>query len=146
MRTAKRCSVVVLFVLACGMTAAQAQQAATSTISTITAEELKAKMASNQPVLVVDVRAPEVFANSSTTVKGSYHFKVRHLKYRSQFPPFKDLPRNGEIVLYCTCPKDEASIAGAQILRESGFTNVRVLQGGWNEWMKAKGPVEPRAK
>ena len=143
MRTAKRCIVLILFVLACGVTAAQAQQ---STVSTITAEELKTKMVSNQPVLVVDVRAPEVFANSTTTVKGSYHFKVRHLKYRSQFPPFKDLPRNGEIVLYCTCPKDEASIAGAQILRESGFTNVRVLQGGWIEWMKAKGPVEPRAK
>ena len=143
MRTAKQCVVVVSFVLALGGTAAHAQQPAVSTIS---AEELKAKMANNQPVLVVDVRAPEVFANSSTTVKGSYHFKVRHLKYRSQFAPFKDLPRNSEIVLYCTCPKDEASIAGAQILRESGFTNVRVLQGGWNEWMKAKGPVEPRAK
>jgi rhodanese-related sulfurtransferase len=143
MRTAKRCIVVVLFLLAFGVIAAQAQQPA---VSTITAEELKAKMASNQPVLVVDVRAPEVFANSSTTVKGSYHFKVRHLKYRSQFAPFKDLPRNSEIVTYCTCPKDEASIAAAQILRESGFTNVRVLQGGWIEWMKAKGPVEPRAK
>ena len=143
MRTAKRCIVVVLLLLAFGVIAAQAQQPA---VSTITAEELKAKMASNQPVLVVDVRAPEVFANSSTTVKGSYHFKVRHLKYRSQFAPFKDLPRNSEIVTYCTCPKDEASIAAAQILRESGFTNVRVLQGGWIEWMKAKGPVEPRAK
>jgi len=143
MRTAKRCIVVVLFLLAFGVIAAQAQQPA---VSTITAEELKAKMASNQPVLVVDVRAPEVFANSSTTVKGSFHFKVRHLKYRSQFAPFKDLPRNSEIVTYCTCPKDEASIAAAQILRESGFTNVRVLQGGWIEWMKAKGPVEPRAK
>ena len=143
MRTTKRCIVFILFVLACGVTAAQAQQ---STVSTITAEELKTKMASNQPVLVVDVRSPEVFASSSTTVKGSYHFKVRHLKYRSQFPPFKDLPRNGEIVTYCTCPKDEAAIQAAQILRESGFTNVRILQGGWNEWIKANGPVEPRAR
>jgi len=143
MRTAKRCIVVVLFLLTFGVLNAQAQQ---PSFSTITAEELKAKMASNQAVLVIDVRAPDVFANSSTTVKGSFHFKVRHLKYRTQFAPFRDLPRNGEIVLYCTCPKDEASIAGAQILRESGFTNVRVLQGGWNEWMKAKGPVEPRAK
>jgi len=143
MRTAKRCIVVVLFVLGLGVTAAYAQQPA---VSTITAEELKAKMASNQPVLVVDVRSPEVFASSTTTVKGSYHFKVRHLKYRSQFPPFKDLPRNGEIVTYCTCPKDEASIQAAQILRESGFKNVRVLQGGWNELMKANGPVEPRAR
>jgi rhodanese-related sulfurtransferase len=143
MRTVKRCIVVVLFVLGLGVTAAYAQQPATSTI---TAAELKAKMASNQPVLVVDVRSPEVFASSSTTVKGSYHFKVRHLKYRSQFPPFKDLPRNGEIVTYCTCPKDEAAIQAAQILRESGFTNVRILQGGWNEWIKANGPVEPRAR
>jgi len=143
MRTAKRCIVVVLFVMAFGVTATRAQQ---SSVSTITADELKSQMASNQSVLVVDVRAPDVFANSSTTVKGSYHFKVRHLKYRTQFAPFRDLPRNSEIVTYCTCPKDEASIAAAQILRESGFTNVRVLQGGWNEWMKAKGPVQPRAK
>jgi rhodanese-related sulfurtransferase len=143
MRTTERCIVVVLFVLACGVAAARAQQ---PPISTITAEELKAEMASNQPVLVVDVRSPEGFANSTTTVKGSYHFKVRKLKYRSQFPPFKDLPRNAEIVTYCACPKDEASAEAAQILRESGFKNVRVLQGGWNEWMKAKGPVEPRAR
>ena len=143
MRTAKRCIVVVLFVLGLSVTAAYAQQPAAGTV---TAEELKAKMASRQPVLVIDVRAPEVFATSTTTVKGSYHFKVRHLKYRSQFPPFKDLPRDAEIVTYCTCPKDEASIAAAQILRESGFKNVRVLQGGWNEWMKANGPVEPRAR
>ena len=143
MRTAKRCIVVVLFVLAFGLTAAQGQQAAVDFISV---EELKAKMARNDPVLVIDVRSADGFANSTTTVKGSYHFKVRHLKYRSQFPPFKDLPRNGEIVTYCTCPKDEASITAAQILRESGFTNVRVLQGGWNEWMKANGPVQPRAR
>jgi rhodanese-related sulfurtransferase len=143
MLIAKRCILVVLFVLALCVMAVEAQQPA---INLITAEELKSKMAKNEPVVIVDVRSPEGFANSTTTVKGSYHFKVRHLKYRSQFPPFKDLPRNGEIVTYCTCPKDEASIAAAQILRESGFTNVRVLQGGWNEWMRAKGPVEPRAR
>ena len=143
MRSAKRCIVVVFFLLTFGVLSAQAQQ---QSVSTITAEELKTKMANNQAVLVVDVRAPDVFANSSTTVKGSYHFKVRHLKYRTQFAPFRDLPRNSEIVTYCTCPKDEASIAAAQILRESGFTNVRVLEGGWNEWMRANGPVQPRAK
>jgi len=143
MRTAKQCIVVVLFVLAFGATAAHGQQPA---VNMITAEELKSKMASKQPVLVVDVRSPEGFANSATTVKGSYHFKLRKLKYRSQFAPFKDLPRNAEIVTYCACPKDEASIAAAQILRESGFTRVRVLQGGWTEWVKANGPVEPRAR
>ena len=142
MLTSKRCIAIILFVLVLGVAAAEAQQA----INMISVEELKTKIAKNQPVLIVDVRSPEGFANSTTTVKGSYHFKVRKLKYRLQYAPFKDIPRNTEIVTYCACPKDEASIAAAQILQESGFTRVRVLQGGWNEWLKANGPVQPRAR
>ena len=115
-------------------------------VNMITAEELKAKMANNQPVTIIDVRSSEGFANSGTTVKGSTHYKLRKLKYRLQFPPFKNLPRDSEIVTYCACPKDESSIAAAQILQSSGFTRVRVLQGGWTEWLKANGPVQPRAK
>jgi rhodanese-related sulfurtransferase len=142
MLTSKRCIAIILFVLVLGVAGAEAQQA----INMISVEELKTKIAKNQPVLIVDVRSPEGFANSTTTVKGSYHFKVRKLKYRLQYAPFKDIPRNTEIVTYCACPKDEASIAAAQILQESGFTRVRVLQGGWNEWLKANGPVQPRAR
>jgi rhodanese-related sulfurtransferase len=135
--------VLVLLVVAVVVTVIQAQQPA---INMITAEELKAKMAKNEPVVVVDVRSSEGFANSGTTVKGSTHFKLRKLKYRLQYPPFKDLPRDREIVTYCACPKDEASIAAAQILQSSGFTRVKVLQGGWTEWLRTGGPVQPRAK
>jgi rhodanese-related sulfurtransferase len=132
-----------LFVLALGVIAVEAQQPA---INMITAEELKSKMAKNEPVVIVDVRSPEGFANSTTTVKGSVHYKLRKLKYRLQYPPFKDLPRDREIVTYCACPKDEASIAAAQVLQSSGFTRVRVLQGGWTEWQRVNGPVQPRAR
>ena len=128
----------VLFVVA-----AQGQQ---QPPNMITAEELKAKMANNQPVTIIDVRSAEGFANSGTTVKGSIHYKLRKLKYRLLYPPFKNLPRDSEIVTYCACPKDESSISAAQILQDSGFTRVRVLQGGWTEWVKANGPVQPRAK
>jgi rhodanese-related sulfurtransferase len=81
-----------------GVGTAQAQQA--PGVSMITAEELKAKMANNESVTVVDVRSAEGFANSGTTVKGSIHFKLRKLKYRLQYPPFKNLPKNSEIVTY----------------------------------------------
>ena len=124
---------------------AQAQQPA-GPVSMITAEELKAKLARNEPVTIIDVRSSEGFARSSTTVKGSVHFNLRKLKSRLRFAPLKDLPRNSEIVTYCACPKDEASIAAAQILQSNGFTRVRVLQGGWHEWMKANGPIQPRTK
>ena len=136
--------VVVLFVIAVGAIATQAQQP--PAIEMITAEELKAKVTSNVPVTIIDVRSSEGFANSNTTVKDSIHFKVRKLKYRLQYPPLKDIPRDREIVTYCACPKDEASIAAAQILQASGFKRVKVLQGGWHEWLRVNGPVQPRAK
>ena len=139
----KRCAALVLFGLFFCTVAVHAQEPA---INTITAEELKVKLAKNEPVLILDVRSSEGFASSTSTVKGSMHFKVRKLKSRLAYTPFNDLPRDREIVTYCACPKDEASIAAAQILQNSGFTRVRVLQGGWTEWLKANGPVQPRTR
>ena len=113
-------------------------------IDTITAEELKAKVAANVPVTIIDVRSSEGFAASRTTIKGAIHFKLRKLKSRVAFAPLKDLPRDREIVTYCACPKDQSSISAAQTLQSAGFSRVRVLQGGWHEWLRAGGPVEPK--
>ena len=142
MRNSKLLSGLVwLIVVLAGAIVAQAQQP-----SMITAEELKTKMANNEQVTVIDVRSSEGFAAATTTVKGSIHFKLRKLKSRLNFAPLKDLPRNREIITYCACPKDQSSIAAAQILQAAGFTRVRVLQGGWHEWLRVNGPVQPRAK
>lgn len=136
---------LVWFVLLLTVAAvAQAQQPVPVTM--ITAEELKVKMANNEKVTVIDVRGSEGFASSATTVKGSLHYKLRRLKNRLNYAPLKNLSRNSEIVTYCACPKDESSISAAQILQAEGFTRVKVLQGGWTEWLRVKGPVQPRAK
>ena len=121
-------------------------QAQTPAVETITAEELKAKLAGNQPIMIIDVRSPQGYASSTTTIKGAIHFKGRKLKSRLKYAPLKDLPKDREIVTYCACPNDESSISAAQVLQANGFKRVRVLQGGWNEWLRAKGPVEPRVK
>ena len=113
-------------------------------IGTITAEELKAKMNNNDPLTVIDVRGAEGYAASKTTIKGAFHFKARRIKSRLKFAPLKDLPKDREIITYCACPADESSITAAQTLQEAGFTRVRVLKGGWIEWLKAKGPVQPK--
>ena len=133
----------VLFVAGLAVVTVQAQ---TPAVETITAEELKAKLAGNQPIMIIDVRSPQGYAASTTTIKGAIHFKVRKLKSRLKYAPLKDLPKDREIVTYCACPNDESSIAAAQVLQASGFKRVRVLQGGWNEWLRAKGPVEPRVR
>ncbi|HKG47633.1 MAG TPA: rhodanese-like domain-containing protein [Pyrinomonadaceae bacterium] len=136
-------SIVALIVTGLTVIAAHAQ---TPAAEMITADELKAKVAGNQPVTIIDVRSSEGYAASSTTIKGAIHFKLRKLKSRLVYPPLKDLPKDREIVTYCACPKDESSIAAAQILQASGFKRVKVLRGGWQEWLRANGPVEPRMK
>jgi rhodanese-related sulfurtransferase len=120
--------------------------AQTPAVEMISADELKAKVTNNHPVTIIDVRSSEGYAAATTTVKGAIHFKLRKLKYRLAYPPLKNIPKDQEIVTYCACPKDQSSIAAAQILQASGFKRVKVLQGGWQEWLRANGPVEPRAK
>jgi len=136
----------ILALVVIGLTAIAAQAQIDPAVQMISAEELKTKVTGNQPIILIDVRSSQGYANSSNTMKGAIHFKLRKLKSRLAFPPLKDLPKDREIVTYCACPNDESSIEAAQILQASGFKRVRVLLGGWQGWLKANGPVEPRTK
>jgi rhodanese-related sulfurtransferase len=113
-------------------------------IGMISVEELKAKLNNNEMVTVIDVRGSEAYAASRTTIKGALHFKLRRLRSRFKFAPLKDLPKDREIVTYCACPRDESSISAAQIFQEAGFKRVKVLRGGWNEWIRNDGQVQPK--
>jgi rhodanese-related sulfurtransferase len=137
-------SFLALIVVGLAAIAAHAQEA--PAVEMISADDLKAKVTSNSPVTIIDVRSSEGYATSPTTVKGSIHFKLRKLRSRLAYPPLKGLPKDREIVTYCACPKDQSSIAAAQILQTAGFKRVKVLQGGWQEWLRVNGPVEPRAR
>jgi rhodanese-related sulfurtransferase len=57
----------------------------------------------------------------------------------------KDLPREGNLVLYCDCPHDEESAGTAYTLKTGGYTNMKVLQGpqAFTEWKNLGYPVEP---
>jgi rhodanese-related sulfurtransferase len=114
-------------------------------IDLITVDELKNKVSAKEQLLILDVRSSESYANSRLKIKGALHFNVRKLKFRLSFPPLKDVPRDRAVVTYCACPSEEASIAAAKVLLDNGFKNVKALKGGWTEWQKANGPVEPRA-
>jgi rhodanese-related sulfurtransferase len=115
-------------------------------IEFITAEELKAKLDKGEPVTIIDVRATSDIASSESKIKGAIHVKLRRLKARLALPPLKDISRDSEVVLYCACPNDEASIRGAEILLESGFKRVHALKGGWVAWKKSKGQTEARPR
>ena len=117
-----------------------------SQIGFISAQELKAKLANNEPVTIVDVRSASSLANGGNKIKGAVYVKLRRLKSRLSFPPLRDVPRTREVVTYCACPNDEASVKAAQTLAEAGFKHVRVLKGGWVDWKRANGQVEPMGR
>lgn len=111
----------------------------------ISADQLKAKLARNEPVTIIDVRDTQSYLNNDR-IKGSIFVKLRRLSYRLSMPPLKNAPRDREVVTYCACPHDEASVRAAQILLAAGFTRVYVLQGGWQMWLKASGQTQPRPR
>ena len=103
-------------------------------------------MAKNEAVTIVDLRAGDAFHQSADKIKGAIHMRARRLRYRLGFAPFKELPRDREIVTYCACSSDEISVRAVQVFREAGFKRVRVLKGGWQAWLKAGGPLELKPK
>ncbi|HSE36517.1 MAG TPA: rhodanese-like domain-containing protein [Blastocatellia bacterium] len=107
----------------------------------IAPEELKAKIANNESVTIVDLRGPTVYAQSDKTMVGAVHTKVRRVVHR-----LREFPRDREVVTYCACPADEAAIIGARSLLANGFKRVRVLKGGWNAWIQAGGQLKPRRR
>lgn len=147
----RRIFILVPIVIVCSMvpaaevtTGTRLAQQSTITPEFISAEQLKNKLAGDA-VTIIDVRNTESYL-SSAKIKGSIYIKLRRLSYRLSLPPFKTLPRDREVVTYCSCAHDEASIRAAQIIKEAGFKRVRVLQGGWQMWLKANGQTEPRPK
>lgn len=116
----------------------------TSQVQFVTADELKAMLAKNKPVTIIDVRATSDLGQSK--IKGAIHVKLRRLQARLALPPLNNIPRNSEVVTYCACPNDEASVRAAQILMDAGFKGVRALKGGWVAWKKTDGQVELRPK
>jgi rhodanese-related sulfurtransferase len=114
-------------------------------IERISVQELKAKIARNEPVTIIDVRG-SASAASDSRIKGAIVVRSRRLGYRLTFPPLKDIPRDSEVVIYCGCADDEASVRAAQTMLAAGFKRVRALKGGWDAWLKAGGQLESKPK
>ena len=53
-----------------------------------------------------------------------------------------EIPRDREVVLYCTCPNEASSAITAVKLRQVGISPVRPLQGGFHSWRQLGFPVE----
>jgi rhodanese-related sulfurtransferase len=111
-------------------------------VRAITADELLERIEHDAAFVLVDALAPMVYAHS-------------HLPGAINVPPAavdgerlaRRIPdRATEIVVYCSNPNCEDSIATGERLEALGYANVRHYAGGKDEWRQRGLPLERAGK
>ena len=92
-------------------------------------QELKSLMeAESDDIVIVDTAAELIFEDER--IPGSVNFPWVH---ELSLPV--TLPRDKTLVIYCACNDHEDSVDMAQKLGLVGYLDVKVLEGGWFEWL-----------
>jgi rhodanese-related sulfurtransferase len=53
-----------------------------------------------------------------------------------------EIPRDRDVILYCTCPNEAASATTAMKLHKLGIERIRPLRGGFDEWKRLGFPLD----
>ncbi|OLC65190.1 MAG: sulfurtransferase [Betaproteobacteria bacterium 13_1_40CM_4_64_4] len=102
----------------------------------ISVDELHRLMDAGMAPLVVDVRSQTARAIEPRHIPGALHLPLQGFEEH-----IKELPRDREIILYCSCPNEASAAQVAKLLMNSGFVRVRPLLGGLEAWIAAGHPV-----
>src|SRR5207248_249002 len=105
-------------------------------ISRITPEELKEKLDAGEELVIVDLRHSMDFEADPETIPGAFRMDAKELREKND-----KLPRDRQIILYCTCPNEATSAQLAILLRKQGIQHIRPLQGGLDAWREHGYPV-----
>lgn len=105
--------------------------------SRVTPLELHELIGRGENPVIVDLRHPLDMLTDPEMIPGAIRLTPEELSRIHQ-----ELLQMGDIVLYCTCPKDESSARMAQQLEAKGVRRVRWLLGGLAAWKKLGYPLE----
>jgi len=100
-------------------------------------EELKRQLDAGEPVFIVDLRHPLELLPDPYTLPGALHFSPDSLAARQS-----EIPRDRDVVLYCSCPSEATAAKTAMTLIKFGIERVRPLRGGFDEWKRLGFPMD----
>jgi membrane protein DedA with SNARE-associated domain/rhodanese-related sulfurtransferase len=107
-------------------------------IARITVDELRRMQEAGEDIFLVDLRSEVDLQLEPVVIAGATHFFPKDIEERHQ-----EIPRNRDIVLYCSCPNEATAARIALLLRKRGITRVRPLLGGIDAWRERKYPLDP---
>jgi membrane protein DedA with SNARE-associated domain/rhodanese-related sulfurtransferase len=100
-------------------------------------EQLKQLLDAGEPVYIVDLRHPLELLPDPFMLPGALHFSPDEITKRHG-----EIPRDRDVVLYCTCPSEATAAKTALTLLNLGIERVRPLRGGFDEWKKLGYPLD----
>ena len=100
----------------------------------MTPNELKARLDSGRPPILLDVR--QDWETKLCRLENAVHIPIEEIELRTE-----ELDPKTEIVVYCH--KGVRSAAVAEYLRSLGFTDVKNLAGGVDFWA---GTIDPNMR
>jgi rhodanese-related sulfurtransferase len=104
----------------------------------ITPEALHALLASSHEVLVIDVRQPLDLLGDSVIIPGAQWLAPEEVCANPSL-----LPKERDLVVYCTCPSEKTSRTILHRAIAMGFSRIKLLKGGLDGWRINGFPVEP---
>ena len=103
----------------------------------ISVAELNELIQSGAAPLIIDVRSPTARTLEPHWIPGALHISLPDVGVH-----LKDLPRDRDTILYCSCPSEASAARVAKILMNHGFKQVRPLHGGLDAWVAAGHAIE----
>jgi len=105
----------------------------------IGADELYQKLEAGEDPLILDLRSHAELQQDPSLIRGALHMTIDEVEHRQQ-----EIPRDRDIVLYCSCPNEVSSAKVALLLQHKGILRVRPLLGGIDAWRERNYPLEVR--
>jgi membrane protein DedA with SNARE-associated domain/rhodanese-related sulfurtransferase len=106
----------------------------------LTPNQLRARLESDDPIRIIDLRAAIEYEATRQIVPGAIRMDPEELDDRHE-----EIPRDCDIVLYCTCPNEATSARAALALKRRGIERVFPLEGGLDAWVACGYPVDVAA-
>jgi membrane protein DedA with SNARE-associated domain/rhodanese-related sulfurtransferase len=107
----------------------------------ITPEELKKKLDAGEQVMIVDLHGSRDGPRGHRGIPGAVCVDPHRLGMHDNPQKGTPIPRDREVVLYCTALHEFTSARAALELRRRGFERVRPLAGGLQAWHERGFPL-----
>jgi len=103
----------------------------------ITASDLRKMLEAGEAPLIFDLRSSAALQEDPELIQGAVHLAQDDFETH-----LSGLPRDREIIVYCSCPNEVSSARLALRLQRKGFTRVRPLLGGIDAWKEQNYPMQ----